>query len=49
MVLLAKFLFTFLPGYVVLNVATSRDNEHNGFYGVAVGTTVTAGSIVVGP
>jgi len=48
-VLLAEFLFTFLLGYVVLNVATSRDNEHNGFYGVAVGTTVMAGVIAVGP
>jgi len=48
-VLLAEFLFTFLLGYVVLNVATSRDNEHNGFYGVAVGTTVMAGAIAVGP
>ena len=48
-VLLAEFLFTFLLGYVVLNVATSHDNEHNGFYGVAVGTTVMAGAIAVGP
>jgi aquaporin Z len=48
-VLLAEFLFTFLLAYVVLNVATSRDNEHNGFYGVAVGTTVMAGVIAVGP
>ena len=48
-VLLAEFLFSSLLGYVVLNVATSRDNEHNGFYGVAVGTTVMAGAIAVGP
>src|SRR6185295_17162075 len=55
-VLLAEFLFTFLLAYVVLNVATSRDNEHNGFYGIAVGPltggafnpAVVAGGSVIG-
>jgi aquaporin Z len=48
-VLLAEFLFTFLLAYVVLNVATSSDNQHNDFYGAAIGTTVAVGVIAVGP
>ena len=34
--------------YVVLNVATSKDNDGNSFYGLAIGGTVTAGAIAVG-
>ncbi|MER6573972.1 hypothetical protein ABT288_49585 [Streptomyces sp. NPDC001093] len=34
-VLLVEFLFTFALAYVMLNVATSADRPHNGFYGVA--------------
>jgi aquaporin Z len=47
--LLAEFLFTFFLAYVVLNVATSKDNDNNSFYGLAIGFTVMAGAFVVGP
>ncbi len=47
--LVAEFLFTFALAYVVLNVATSRDHEGNGFYGLAIGFTVMAGAVAVGP
>ncbi len=46
--LVAEFLFTFALAWVVLNVATSRDHEGNGFYGLAIGFTVMAGAIAVG-
>lgn len=46
--LLAGFLFTFALVYVILNVATSRANEGNGFYGLAIGFTVMAGAFAVG-
>jgi len=39
---------TFILAYVVLNVATSKDNDGNSFYGLAIGGTVTAGAIAVG-
>ncbi len=38
--LLAEFLGTFALAYVVLNVATARDNANNSFYGLAIGFTV---------
>jgi aquaporin Z len=47
--LLGEFLFTFFLAYVVLNVATSKDNENNSFYGLAIGFTVMAGAFAVGP
>jgi aquaporin Z len=46
--LLVELLFTFALCYVVLNVATSRDNQDNSFYGLAIGFTVVAGAIAVG-
>jgi aquaporin Z len=45
----AEFLFTFLLAWVVLNVATSKDNEGNSFYGLAIGFTVAAAAVAVGP
>ncbi len=45
---LAEFLFTFALGYVVLNVATSKDTTGNSFYGLAIGLTVMAGAFAVG-
>jgi aquaporin Z len=43
-----EMLFTFALCYVVLNVATSKDQPHNQFYGLAVGFTVAAGAFAVG-
>jgi aquaporin Z len=45
---LAELVFTFALAWVVLNVATSRDHPVNSFYGLAIGSTVTAGAIAVG-
>jgi aquaporin Z len=45
---LVELLFTFALCYVVLNVATSKDNPNNSFYGIAVGFTVVAGAFAVG-
>ncbi|MFI8004698.1 MIP/aquaporin family protein [Streptomyces sp. NPDC086010] len=47
-VFLAEMLFSFALVYVMLNVATSADHPHNGFYGVAIGFTVAAGVVAVG-
>lgn len=47
--LVAEFLFTFALAYVVLNVATARGTEDNSFYGLAIGFTVLAGALAVGP
>ena len=47
-VFVAELVFTFALSYVVLNVATSRDHADNGFYGLAIGFTVTAGAVAVG-
>ncbi len=41
--IIAEFLFTFALCYVVLHVATARNNEDNSFYGLAIGGTVLAG------
>jgi aquaporin Z len=46
--LLAEFLFTFALGWVVLNVATSKNTAGNSFYGLAIGMTVMAGAFSVG-
>jgi aquaporin Z len=43
-----ELLFTFALCYVVLNVATSKDNRDNSFYGLAIGFTVVAGAVAVG-
>lgn len=44
----AELLFTFALGYVVVNVATSRDQAGNSFFGLAIGFTVTAGAFAAG-
>lgn len=46
--LLAEFFFTFALVYVVLNVATSKDQPNNHFFGLAIGFTVLVGAIAVG-
>ncbi|MEV6766285.1 aquaporin [Streptomyces sp. NPDC051105] len=43
-----ELLVTFALCYVVLNVATSKDQPDNGFYGLAIGFTVAAGAFAVG-
>jgi aquaporin Z len=44
----AELLITFALCYVVLNVATSKDQPGNGFFGLAIGFTVVAGAFAVG-
>ena len=46
--LLVEFLFTFALVWVVLNSATSKDNDGNSFYGLAIGLTVMTGAFAVG-
>ena len=46
--LVAEFLFTFALAYVVLNVATSKDQPNNSFFGLAIGFTVVVGAFAVG-
>jgi aquaporin Z len=43
-----ELLFTFALCYVVLNVATSKDQVGNSFFGLAIGFTVVAGAFAVG-
>jgi aquaporin Z len=43
-----ELLFTFALCYVVLNVATSKDQSGNSFFGLAIGFTVAAGAFAVG-
>jgi aquaporin Z len=43
-----ELLFTFALCYVVLNVATSKDQPGNQFFGLAIGFTVAAGAFAVG-
>ncbi|MEN3307132.1 MAG: aquaporin [Micromonosporaceae bacterium] len=43
-----ELLFTFALCYVVLNVATSRSQQGNSFFGLAIGFTVVAGAFAVG-
>src|SRR5258705_1580745 len=40
-----EVLITFALCYVVLNVATSKDQPGNGFFGLAIGFTVAAGAV----
>jgi aquaporin Z len=44
----SEVLVTFALCYVVLNVATSKDQPSNGFFGLAIGFTVAAGAFAVG-
>jgi aquaporin Z len=46
--LVAEFIFTFVLSYVVLNVATSKDQPNNSFFGLAIGFTVLVGAVAVG-
>lgn len=46
--LFAEFFFTFALVYVVLNVATSKHQPGNQFFGLAIGFTVGAGAFAVG-
>ncbi|MDT5147357.1 MAG: aquaporin [Mycobacterium sp.] len=43
-----ELLFTFTLCYVVLNVATSKSNPDNSYFGLAIGFTVLAGAFAVG-
>lgn len=45
---LVEALFTFALVWVVLNVATTKANENNSFYGLAIGGTVFVGATAVG-
>ena len=45
---LVEALWTLVLAYVVLNVATSKDNANNSFYGLAIGSTVFVGAVAVG-
>lgn len=45
----AEFLFTFALVSVVLNVATTKKAAGNSYFGLAIGFTVMAGAIAVGP
>ena len=47
--ILVEIINTFLLVSVILNVATTKSQDQNGFYGVAIGLTVTAGAISAGP
>lgn len=44
-----ELLFTFALTWVVLHVATADDQADNDFFGLAIGFTVTAGALAVGP
>jgi aquaporin Z len=46
--LIAEILGTFALAYVILNVATSKANAGNSFYGLAIGFTVTAMAYTLG-
>jgi len=41
-------IFTIALAWVMLNSATSKDNQNNSFYGLAIGFTVLAGAVAVG-
>jgi len=43
-----ELLFTFALCYVVLNVATSKHQPDNSYYGLAIGFTVVAGAFAAG-
>lgn len=45
----AELLGTLALAWVVLNVATTRANANNSFYGLAIGMTVTAMAFALGP
>ena len=45
---IVEFIYTFALAWVVLNVATTKANAGNSFYGLAIGFTVLVGAISVG-
>lgn len=45
---LVEAFWTFVLVYVVLNVATTKSNVNNSFYGLAIGSTVFVGAVAVG-
>lgn len=47
-VIIAEFLGTFALVWVILNVATTKKNANNAFYGVSIGLTVAAGAATLG-
>lgn len=47
--IMGEAIFTFALASVVLHVATHKRNAGNGFYGVAIGFTVAASAVVIGP
>lgn len=46
--IVAEIIGTFALAWVVLNVATTKANANNSFYGAAIGLTVTVGAFAVG-
>ncbi|MFN0077032.1 MAG: MIP/aquaporin family protein [Prosthecobacter sp.] len=46
--IVAEIIGTFALAWVVLNVATTKANTNNSFYGAAIGLTVTMGAFAVG-
>lgn len=48
-ILLAEILFTFALTLVILHVATAKSTAGNDYYGLAIGFTVFAGAVAVGP
>jgi aquaporin Z len=44
-----EIIWTFALAWVVTNVATSKDHPGNHFYGLAIGFTVVAGALALGP
>ena len=47
--IIVEALFTFFLAFVILNVATSQDHPDNSFYGLAIGSVVLVGILLVGP
>ena len=47
-IIVSELLFTFALSFVILNVATSKSNEGNGYYGAAIAIVVLAGAVTVG-
>ncbi len=45
----AETLYTFALSSVMLNVATTKSQSGNSFFGMAIGFTVLAGILTVGP
>jgi aquaporin Z len=43
-----EVLFTFALCYVMVNVATSKDQRNNGFFGLAIGFTLVAAAFAIG-